>query len=686
MRQYYVTKQDDIRDCGAASISSIIKYYGGYVPLETLKRDSFISKDGISAYHLIMCLNKYNFEAKGYRYEDNFNFTENIKLPAIIHLILKNGLHHFVVLYKIDFKKNTCLIMDPAVGYKKLTIKELLNIWSKVIIIISPKGKIQKYKKDKTIFKIFLKLLLSEKTLLIKIIFTSIILTLSSILSSFYIKTSIENNNTKISSGFIIIFLSIVFIKIIINYLRTHYENHLNKNVDKKIIIPFIRHTFLLPLNYIKSKSSGEILTRVKELNNIKNLFSKIFVTIFLDLLLTLITLFIILEINSTLFLVLCLILVLYFLIGYVFAPKIKRSLEELLNNEADFNSTLVENIEGIETIKNSNTIDVVLSKINSKFNKELNNSFNFSKLINNQSLFKSMIEELGIFVLLTIGLILIKTEVITILDIITFNSLLFYILEPYKNIIDLIPEIYYIKQSVSKISEYLEIEEEKLNNTNIKLLNNSIFIENLTFSYDKYNYLFNNYNLQIKPTEKVLLKGSSGSGKSTLCKLIYRLYDYEKGNIKINKKDIKEYDLNTIRSNISYLSQREKLFSGTIKENILFGKEVSDSYFWQIIKICRLEELINNKTFKEHTMLIDGDFNLSGGEMARIVLARSLIKNSKILILDEALKEIPEDMERNIILDIKKRFKEKTLIYVSHRSLDDIFERVIYLNKEKNI
>lgn len=678
MQKKYITKQEDIKDCGAACLSSIIKYYGGYVPMELLREDTFTNTEGTTAYHLILALKKYGFISVGYKLEDILK--EKIVLPAIAHLVIANNLNHFVVIYKIDKVKKTILLMDPAYGYRTLSIKEFRAIWTGVILTIQVKTKIPKYQKPTKLITLFKKLFKEEKALVFKLVLTSLLLIILSVTSSFYIKV-VLNNLSHPFNYLVLIFLSIIILKTFWSFIRSALENKLNKKIDEKVIIPFLKHLFSLPLQYIKNKTTGEIITRIRELNSIKNLFLKVFITISLDFILIITSIFLVYTINIKAFWILCLVLIIYLVVNVIFSPKIKRNIEKLIEADTSFNSYLVENLDCLETIKNNNQVNDILVKTNNKFLNYLNTNFNFNKVLNNQEFIKNILLELGMFLVTTLGLYYVNKGILNVSDLITINALVFYILEPLKNIVALIPEFNYVKTSFNKINEFIIIKEEDLT-VGEKFDNGNIKIVNMSYSYDRYNLVIKDLNLIIKEQEKIMLKDISGSGKSTLCKLLYRLYNPDDGYIFINNKDIAKYNLQTIRENIIYLSQKEKLFTDTIKNNITFNKEVDDKYYQKIIKLCRVNELLKNKPFGDETMVTDNGFNLSGGEIQRILLARALLKKAEIIILDEALSEVETNLETLIIKDLLTFLKDKTIIYVTHRNKEKLFERVIDLKQ----
>ena len=253
------------------------------------------------------------------------------------------------------------------------------------------------------------------------------------------------------------------------------------------------------------------------------------------------------------------------------------------------------------------------------------------------------------------------------------------YYLNPITNTIDLLPKINLIKVSIEKVNEFLIIKEEKEGKEQ-EFINGDISIKDLSYSYDDYHNIINKINIDIQENEKVQIKGRSGTGKSTVCQILAKILDNYKGTITINNINIKDYSLKTIRKNIRYVSQNEKLYSDTIENNILMNKQISKSELNEILNITKVDEIINKKSLRLNTFLIDGGYNLSGGEKERLILARALITKPKILILDETLSEVNEDLELEILTNIKNYLSNSTIIYISHHKQIPNF-RTIELN-----
>jgi len=658
-------RQQDIKDCGAACLLSIIRYYNGNISLEKIKIDSCISSKGISAYNLIAAAKKYGFDSKGVK----ITYQELIKshnVPFIAYMKFNNGLKHYIVVYKIT--KKYLLVMDPASTLKKVKHDYFQENFKDVIIELYPINNIVSYNQDNKLLDMFFKIFNCNKKIIISIIISSIILTITSIISSFYFKSiisSIENNLTSIFICISTIFLIINLIKVFISYLRIYYETYLNKNIDVVLFEQFIRHIFNLPLNAIANKTSGEISTRINELNNIKELFSNMFITLMLNLLMAITSLIVLFYINDKLTFILLLIIIIYLINNIIWLKPINNYVEDNITLETNFNSTLINNLNHIISIKNN--FSYPINKLEEKLLSYLSHTFNFKNKINIYILLNSFIIDIGLFILNVVGFIFILNNSLLLIDLITYDTLYIYLIDPIKDIINLIPKYIFIKRSFIKINDFLMLEEENIKDNNNKFINGDIYFDNIKFSYNKYDYPINNYSLRIKKGSKVLVMGKSGLGKSTLFKLLFRLYNLDNGSIKINDVDIRNYSLSTLRNNITYVSQDEAIINDTLENNILMGKNINLKTLNKVLNITQVNEILDKKALKLKSYILEDASNLSGGERARIILARTLIKNSPIIIFDETFSSIAQDGANLIISNILNNYKDKTIIIISH-------------------
>lgn len=674
-----IIRQRDFKDCGVCSLASIIEYYGGYVSLEKLRLDTKATNEGTTALNIIEASKKYGFDAMGIKVA---NLTsDKVSLPAIAHMQGKNGLNHYVVIYKITNDK--VILMDPAKGKVVKSKDDFYEEWSHILLIFHPQRKITVFQKENTLIGIFLKIIMQEQKLFILIIISSIFLIVFTIIGSYYFQVMIDAINLNYPliylKIFVVVFGLLVILKLVFGYLRRYFENYLNKNIDCLLNSNFLNHIFNLPLEVITSRTSGEIITRVSELANIKNLFTEIFITCLLDFALMLTSLPLLYSISNKLFLALFLSLLLYLVVGIITSKIIYQKAYQNIELEAEFNNILLENVQMLSSIKNLNVTDNRLSKLETSLSALLYDNFKLGKFWTNENFGKNAIYELGFFIINTWGFYLIFKGKLEITALVTFNTLLGLFLDPIKNCIDSLPKYNFVKATFSKINDFLSLNKETLGQKE-KLSNNKIIIKNLSFSYDSLKSTFNHFNLFIKPGEFVSLKGRSGSGKSTLCKILDKYITNYKGEIIIGNRNIKDLSIATIRENITYVGQNEALISGSIKENILLDREIDSKRFTQICNICGIEQIVFKKALRYETSINNDSTNISGGEAQRIILARAILNDFEILILDEALSEVDYQTERKIIKNLKHYFPSKTIIYITHKNHDQLFDRVIDL------
>ena len=673
--------QNDIYDCGICSLKAIINYYHGDVPLEVLRRDTFTDCGGTDMYHLLNAARIYGLDGYGKKVE--VEELSKLPLPLICHTIINNNYEHFQVIEKINNKY--VYLMDPAKGNIKLKVNEFKKIFSGHVLVLTPISHLFTYKSKKSLTNIIIDLIISEKKLLINLAIITMIETILTIIYALLFKvmlndTTIFNTNSFYKIAFI--FFSIMLFLIIFNFYKDYYRSYLGKNVDAFIKDTFIKHIFYLPSYSIKSRNPGEILTRLNELNNYKTLLTDYIVNLVLDFITILLTGILLFIINHYLFLILIMMLLIYLLISISVNKYIKKTIDDVLTKESTFSTNLIENITNLDSLKYLH-LEASCYHQNEKINTDmLYANFKFELGLHKISFIKNLAHELGLLLINLLGIYFIFHNQFSFVDLITFNTILVYFKEPIKNYIDLLPKISYIKSSYAKLSEFIQIEDESFINQNTLLDNGSIEFKNISISYDGIKNIIQDKNLFIPKNHKVLISGNSGTGKSSLCKALYRLNDNYEGNILINGDNIKDLDLNVIRSNIGYLGQKEGLFSDTIYNNIVMNRVVDETEFLRITHLCKIDEILENKPLRYQTMLYEGGKNLSGGERQRILLARILLKYPDILILDEALSEVNPSLEISILNNLKNYLKNRTLIYISHRKINNYFDQVVDINE----
>lgn len=675
-----IIRQRDESDCGVCALASIIKHYNGYVPLEKIRLDAKTNTEGTSALNLVLAAQKYGFESIGVKLNNIYDIT---KLPAIAHLSFKNGLQHYVVVEKIAKDKIT--LMDPAKGKVIESLAKFNEAWSKVVLLFYPKTNITILKNEVTIFKIYKSIIFKEKIIIKTLLITSFLLSIFTILLSYYNKilsSFISNGYTKEYIKIIVIIFGIItLLKISLSYFRKYLENHLNKNIDCYIISDFINHLYHLPLNIISSRKPGEIISRINELSTIKEFIIELFLLITLDIFIALITIPLLYKISNKLLLILFIEITLYLITSIISSKIIYKKAYQNITYNSEFSSNLLEDISTFNSIKNLSLVNQHLKIIEKSLSNYLYDTFKLNNFLNKDFIIKYFIDEISAFLIITLGFYYLAKGTINLIDLVTFTSIMNLFINPFKNIINTLIKYNYIKATISKINDFLSIDKEKAGELQ-EIYGHEIIINNLSYSYNKYQKIFKNLNIKIKEGSFNLIKGPSGSGKSTICNILTKnITDYE-GSISLGTINLKDLSLKTINKNITYVNQNEKIFKGTIKENIVLDNKISEVEFEYLCFLCKLDKIVLNKPLRYNTFISNDEKNISGGEKQKIILARALLKDTNILILDESLSEVDTKTEISILKNIRMVYPNKTIIYISHKKYPKIFSNVYDLKE----
>lgn len=666
MKQNLIVLQEGSKDCGAASLLSIIRYYGGDISLDRLIDMTKTTREGTNFYNIKEASKKMGLDAVGYKVDD-ISKLDDIKDPFIVQIKV-NNFFHFVVVYKISDSK--VLLMDPSVGKVNMDLFDFSSVWTGYVMLFERSGDVLSFKIEKVINRILFTSIRKNIRCIVFISILTVIFTSLSCFVSLYSQVVFDKVIDSDINNLVVvtIFFSILFIiKAITNFIRNYLLIYLSVKIDISVILSAFSKVILLPYRYYKNKTTSEVLSRINDLSSVKDFISKIIVVIFLDFLFFIMASIVILFINIKIYYLLIFIALLYFVIIIIFSPVIRKC---TINNQerlAYINNFIVENVSSFETIKGLNIESDVIFDFDRVYSDMMSGVFYSEKINNIMLLFKSLVSDLGVLIVSYFSIKFIMNDNLTMGNYFTISLLSGYIIYPFRNILDIMREYYFIKNTIKRGNSLLEITEE-VSSSKGMIPFGDIVINNLSYTYDnKYNVL-NDISFSINEGEKVVMIGSSGSGKSTLLKLIYKYFECERDKIFIDGYDINDYSTYDIRKNIVYVSQNEMLYTKTIRDNILLGRNIDEREYLNIVKICCIDEIIKNNPLGDEYVLEENGVNISGGQRQRIILARSLLKGSNIIMIDEGFNQIDINLERVILKNIFDYYRNKTIIVISHR------------------
>ena len=684
-KKYYCVKQHDITDCGAACLATISKQHGFRTSITKIREVAGTDKQGTNAYGVIKAAEQLGFSAKGVKGDKEAIFSK-FPLPCIAHVIVDGGLLHYVVIHKIT--KRQIILADPAKGIVKLTPQEFFGEkaeegkppkyqWSGVLILMVPDTSFKKGDETKGIFQRFFHLLKPQKRLIINIFFASILITIFGILGSFYFKLLIDDI---LPAGLVktlhILSIGIILLnlfKVMLSAIRSHLLLYLSQKLDIALLLGYYNHILKLPMNFFGTRKVGEIISRFNDASKVRDAISGATLTIMIDTLMAVAGGIILYMQNSQMFAVTIVVLILYFVIVFSFNNWYKKLNQDQMENNAQLTSYMIESLNGIQTVKAYNAERKVNLETETKFVRLLRSVFKLSWVSNLQGSLVGFVELTGGIIILWVGAYSVIKGNLTIGQLITFNSLLAYFLDPVKNLINLQPQMQTTMVAADRLGEILDLEPERTSGEDKKLnpdtLQGDIWYRNVTFRYGTRRPVLEHITMNVKQGQKIALVGESGSGKTTLVKLLLNLYSPEEGEILIGGNNIKDINLDSLREKIAYIPQETFLFSGSIMENLILGlDDVTTEDVIEASKKASAHDFINEMPLRYETRLEENGSNLSGGQRQQLSIARAILKKPDILILDEATSNLDSITERAIQETIDEYAKDMTTIIIAHR------------------
>ena len=682
--------QIDARDCGVAALASIAKFYGSDFSLAHLRELAKTNKEGTTALGIVKAADEMGFETRPVQADKTLFDMSDVPYPFIVHVNKEGKLQHYYVVYQT--KKDYLVIgdPDPSVKITKMSKERFFSEWTGVAIFLAPKPSYQPHKDKKNGLLSFLPLIFKQKSLIAYIVLSSLLVTIINIGGSYYLQGILDEyipNQMKSTLGIISVGLVITYIlQQVMSFSRDYLLTVLSQRLSIDVILSYIRHIFELPMSFFATRRTGEIISRFTDANSIIDALASTILSLFLDVSILILVGGVLLAQNPNLFLLSLISIPIYMFIIFSFMKPFEKMNHDVMQSNSMVSSAIIEDINGIETIKSLTSEENRYQNIDSEFVDYLEKSFKLSKYSILQTSLKQGTKLVLNILILWFGAQLVMSSKISIGQLITFNTLFSYFTTPMENIINLQTKLQSAKVANNRLNEVYLVESEfqvQENPVHSHFLMGDIEFDDLSYKYGFGRDTLTDINLTIKQGDKVSLVGVSGSGKTTLAKMIVNFFEPYKGHISINHQDIKNIDKKVLRRHINYLPQQAYIFNGSILENLTLGGSQED-----ILRACELAEIrqdIERMPMGYQTQLSDGA-GLSGGQKQRIALARALLTKSPVLILDEATSGLDVLTEKKVI-DNLMSLTDKTILFVAHRlSIAERTNRVIVLDQGKII
>ncbi|MBN1649059.1 MAG: peptidase domain-containing ABC transporter [Spirochaetales bacterium] len=677
--KYY--QQLDLTDCGACCLAMIMSHYDNYTSIAKIREIAGTDYEGTNLNGLLVAAEKLGFQAQAVK-GDISALNSDTPRPFIVHVEFEREeygsfSHHFFVVQKIKNNRIYIWDPDPLNKKKKYTLEEFERIWSGYAVFMEPNSDFRPERDEGRLLFKFLPILLPHRKTLAMVILSSVLLVVFGIVSSFYYKYIYDQvlgakavvTLATVSIGiiFIILFRSAV------GAIRSKLLAHFSFKSGMQLNFSYIRHIFNLPLSFFESRKTGEIVTRLNDLNLVRNVLSSTATSIIMDIAMILIVGPVLWNISGRLFAISVVSILVVSSVVLVFSKLFRRIYSKAMMQRAEVDSYLVESISGVSTIKSLNAEKYFFEKYSEKHMDAQRTAWKSNNYTIAQQLITGAISAVTGIITFWVGTSSIINGVFSFGTLITFNALAAYFTGPLARLVNVQSSLQQAFVAADRVGEILDIvaeQEEDEAYIEPSSLEGGIELDNVTFRYGSRPAVYQNLSLKIEPGSWTAIVGPSGSGKTTLVKLLLKFYLPERGTVKIDGYNIRDIDAKFLRAKIGYVPQDIFLFSGTVSENIALHKPGSDmEAIMEAARKAGADDFINNLPGRYHTKLGERGSGLSGGERQRIALARAFLNNPSLIILDEATSNLDALSENNLHNVIQGLKAEKiSVIIIAHR------------------
>lgn len=655
---------------GLISFDIVAKINRIDLDLRKIQKEYAITNDELSKEELVRIIKNNDFKVKIKMNCDVKDLVSKYPTPAII--VNNNG--SYSVLLKVNLQNKKVLVFEPnAKAPSELTFDELFGLCGNNFIILFHKIFNTQIKFG---FKWFFQEIMTYKLVIAEVLLGSFIVQLFGLITPLFTQVILDkvivHRTITTLNVLAFAFVAVCVFELLLNLSRKYIFTHTVSKIDAKLGAKLFRHLFALPFPYFESRKVGNIIARVRELDQIRDFITNKSVSVIIDVFFSFVFVIMMLFYSVKLTLIVigfvALIAILYLLV----TPELRRRLENKFQMGAQSNSYLVESVTGVQTVKSLAIEGSMQKHWEDYLGNYVKSGFQLSNMGNCSSAIAGTLQRLMTIAILYVGVKLVIENKLTIGQLIAFQMFSNQFTGPIFRLVNLWNELQQALLGIDRLGDILNnpIELHSPKAITLPKVNGDIKFDNVSFKYNiSTPNVLEDFSLDIKAGTKVGLIGRSGSGKSTITKLIQRLYLINEGAVYIDGIDIRHMNPYWLRQNIGVVLQESYLFSGTIRENI--SMPVQNAPIEAIIqasKIAGADEFISQLPEGYETVVGERGSTLSGGQRQRIAIARALITNPKILIFDEATSALDYESERVITDNLDKITQNRTTFIIAHR------------------
>ena len=668
-----VVMQMEALECGAASLTMILAYYGKWIPLEQVRADCGVSRDGSNAKNVLKAARSYGLTAKGYRYEPD-ELKKNGKFPCIIHW----NFNHFLVLD--GFKGNKAVLNDPAKGTYSVPMETFDNSFTGICLMFEPGETFEPGGKPKSMLSFAKEKMRGAGVAVVFTIITTVITSLIGIInpafSRIFIDRLLTGQNPDWFMPFIWALTALSAIQIIIYFIEAIFEARISAKIDAVGSTTFMWKVLRMPMEFFSQRMAGDIQQRKGSNASVAETLVDTFAPLVIETGMMVFYLVVMIRYSLLLTLVGIASILINMFMSRIISKKRVNLTRVSMRDSGKLAGATVAGIEMIETIKASGAENGFFEKWAGYQASVNTQTVKVAKLNQYLGMIPSLVSTLTNTAVLIIGVYLTMEGSFTVGMVMAFQGFLGSFMAPAGQLISAGQTLQEMRAEMERIEDVMKYPTDVIceqaadegEDAEFDKLSGNVEMRNVTFGYSRLGEpLIRDFNLTLKPGSRVAFVGTSGCGKSTLSKLISGLYQPWSGEILFDGKPMTKIDRSVFTGSLAVVDQDIILFEDTIANNIkMWDSSIEDFEMIMAARDAQLHEDIMQRDGGYNYKLTEGGKDFSGGQRQRIEIARVLAQDPTIIILDEATSALDAKTEYEVVKSIKDR--GITCIVVAHR------------------
>ena len=667
-----VVMQMEALECGAASLTMILAYYGKWIPLEQVRADCGVSRDGSSAKNVLRAARSYGLAAKGYRYEPDM-LKENGKFPCIIHW----NFNHFVVLN--GFKGDKAVLNDPAKGTYMVPMKTFDESFTGICLMFEPTENFEPGGKPRSVMAFAAEKMKGAGTAVWFTVITTVIASLIGVIRPAFSRIFLDRLLTGVNPEWVMPFLwafaGLGIVGVILEFIQAIFSARINAKIAAVGSTTYLWKVLHLPMEFFSQRMAGDIQRRMESNASVAGNLVNTLSPLVIDACMMVFYLVVMIRYSWLLTMVGLFSIVLNLFLSRVISGKRVNLTRVQMRDQGKLSGTTVAGIEMIETIKASGAENGFFEKW-AGYQASVNaQKVKFARMEQYLGMLPGIVTSLTNTAVLVLGVWMVMDGKFTIGMVMAFQGFLASFVAPAGKLIHAGQQIQEMRTEMERIEDVMRYPSDVAcgvdsfdEDAEYDKLSGAVEMKHVTFGYSRLaEPLIKDFNLTLKQGSRVAFVGTSGCGKSTLSKLISGLYQPWSGEILFDGKPMPQIDRSVFTGSLAVVDQDIILFEDTIGNNIkMWDSSIEDFEMIMAARDAQLHEDIMQRDGGYDYKLTEGGKDLSGGQRQRLEIARVLAQDPTIIILDEATSALDAKTEYEVVKSIKDR--GITCIVVAHR------------------